>query len=35
MLLAGIAINALCGAITGLLTYLANDAQLEVFSFGD
>jgi iron complex transport system permease protein len=33
MLLAGIAINALCGAITGLLTYLANDAQLRSIQF--
>src|SRR5690606_6319541 len=28
LLLAGIAINALSGAFTGLLTYMASDAQL-------
>jgi iron complex transport system permease protein len=33
LLLAGIAINALCGALTGLLTYLANDSQLRNLTF--
>lgn len=33
MLLAGIAINALGGAITGLMTYLATDAQLRTLTF--
>ena len=33
LLLAGIAINALTGALTGVLVYLANDAQLRDFTF--
>ncbi|TXH72175.1 MAG: iron ABC transporter permease [Thiothrix sp.] len=33
MLLAGIAINALLGAATGLLTYAANDTQLRTLTF--
>lgn len=33
MLLAGIAINALAGAATGMLTYSANDAQLRSITF--
>jgi len=33
MLLAGIAINALAGAGTGLLTYIADDAQLRSLTF--
>jgi iron complex transport system permease protein len=33
MLLAGISINALAGAATGLLTYLADDAQLRSLTF--
>ena len=33
MLLAGIAINALSGAITGLFTFGANDAQLRSITF--
>jgi iron complex transport system permease protein len=33
LLLAGIAINALCGALTGLLTYIADDAQLRNLTF--
>lgn len=33
MLLAGIAINALAGAFTGLLTYLSTDAQLRSLTF--
>jgi len=33
MLLAGVAINALAGALTGLLTYLATDAQLRSITF--
>ena len=33
MLLAGIAVNALSGAVTGLMTYLANDAQLRSIQF--
>ena len=33
MLLAGIAINALSGALTGLMTYLADDAQLRTITF--
>jgi iron complex transport system permease protein len=33
MLLAGIAINALAGALTGLVTYMANDQQLRNITF--
>lgn len=33
MLLAGIAINALMGAATGLLTYAASDSQLRTLTF--
>lgn len=33
LLLAGIAVNALCGAGTGLLTYLADDQQLRTLTF--
>lgn len=33
LLLAGIAINAIMGAATGLLTYAANDAQLRTLTF--
>lgn len=33
MLLAGIAVNALSGALTGVLTYLADDAQLRSITF--
>lgn len=33
LLLAGIAINALAGATTGLLTYMADDAQLRTLTF--
>ncbi len=33
MLLAGIAINAICGAVIGLFTSLANDAQLRSLTF--
>ncbi|NID09553.1 FecCD family ABC transporter permease [Fibrivirga algicola] len=33
MLLAGIAINALAGALSGLLTYLATDEQLRTITF--
>ncbi|WP_432804261.1 FecCD family ABC transporter permease [Deinococcus taeanensis] len=33
MLLAGIAINALCGAGTGLMTFLATDEQLRTITF--
>lgn len=33
MLLAGIAINALAGAVTGFLTFLANDEQLRDLTF--
>ena len=33
MLLAGVAINALMGAATGLLTYMADDAQLRTLTF--
>ena len=33
MLLAGIAVNALCGAGTGLMTYLATDEQLRTITF--
>ena len=33
LLLSGIAINALAGAFTGLLTYLANDEQLRTITF--
>lgn len=33
LLLTGIAINAICGALTGLMVYLANDDQLRTFSF--
>lgn len=32
LLLAGIAVNALCFAIVGILTYLSNDQQLRQFS---
>jgi len=33
LLLAGIAVNAMAGAFTGLLIYLANDAQLRTITF--
>ncbi|MBN8524159.1 MAG: iron ABC transporter permease [Planctomycetes bacterium] len=33
MLLAGIAINALCGAVIGVLVYVANDDQLRSLTF--
>jgi iron complex transport system permease protein len=33
LLLAGIAVNALCGALTGLLAYVADDAQLRSVTF--
>ncbi|MGO3161925.1 iron ABC transporter permease [Sphingobacterium sp. JB170] len=33
MLLAGIAINALAGALTGLVTYLADEQQLRTITF--
>ncbi|MDM8354840.1 iron ABC transporter permease [Pandoraea communis] len=33
LLLAGIAINAVSGAVIGLLTYLANDTQLRTLTF--
>jgi iron complex transport system permease protein len=33
LLLAGLAINALCGAVTGLITYTANDEQLRSVVF--
>ena len=33
MLLAGIAINALCGAMTGLLVYVADDEELRTLTF--
>ena len=33
MLLAGIAVNALAGAVTGVFTYAANDAQLRSITF--
>ncbi len=33
MLLAGIAINALAGAITGLITYMSNEQQLRTITF--
>ncbi|WP_083237533.1 MULTISPECIES: FecCD family ABC transporter permease [Burkholderia] len=33
LLLAGIAINALCGSTIGLLTYFANDTQLRSLTF--
>lgn len=33
MLLAGVALTAIAGAITGLLTYLADDAQLRDLTF--
>lgn len=33
LLLSGIAINALAGAFTGLLTYVANDEQLRTITF--
>lgn len=33
MLLAGIAINALAGALTGLLTYMADEQQLRTITF--
>lgn len=32
LLLAGIALNALCGAAVGVLTYVSNDQQLRQFS---
>lgn len=32
LLLAGIAINAICGAAVGVLTYVSNDSQLRQFS---
>jgi iron complex transport system permease protein len=32
LLLAGIAINAICGAAVGVLTYLSSDSQLRQFS---
>ena len=32
LLLAGIAINALCGAVTGTLTYISDEQQLRQFS---
>lgn len=32
MLLAGIAVNALCFALVGILTYVSNDQQLRQFS---
>ncbi|WP_337064805.1 iron ABC transporter permease [Rouxiella badensis] len=32
LLLAGIAINAICGAAVGVLTYISNDSQLRQFS---
>lgn len=32
LLLAGIALNALCGAAIGVLTYISNDQQLRQFS---
>ncbi len=33
LLLAGLAINALCNALTGLITYTANNEQLRTISF--
>lgn len=33
LLLAGIAVNAIAGAATGLLTYVADDAQLRTLTF--
>lgn len=33
LLLAGIAINAVCGALIGLLTFMASDAQLRDLTF--
>lgn len=33
MLLVGVAINAIAGATTGLLTYMADDAQLRTLTF--
>ena len=33
MLLGGIAINALCGALIGLITYYATDAELRTITF--
>jgi iron complex transport system permease protein len=33
LVLAGVAVNALCGALTGLLTVLADDGQLRALSF--
>ncbi|MBA4208381.1 MAG: heme ABC transporter permease [Parvibaculum sp.] len=33
LLLAGIAVNALTGALTGLLVYISNDTQLRDFTF--
>lgn len=33
MLLAGIAINAICGAITGLFVYLASDSEIRTITF--
>lgn len=33
MLLAGIAINAICGAMTGLFVYIASDAELRTITF--
>ncbi|HVU14062.1 MAG TPA: iron ABC transporter permease [Phototrophicaceae bacterium] len=33
MLLAGIAINALCGAVIGMMTYVASDDQLRDITF--
>jgi iron complex transport system permease protein len=33
LILAGVAINALCGALIGLLSYIASDAQLRSLTF--
>ncbi len=33
MLLAGIAINAICGAVTGLFVYLASDTEIRTITF--
>ncbi len=33
MLLAGIAINAICGALTGLFVYIASDVELRTITF--
>ena len=33
MLLAGIAINAICGSVTGLLTYVSDDEELRSITF--